>query len=206
MEAYRLGTRRPSDLPFAASLIQPPGEYHEEHLQRCVQHPLARPIQKHVLDQESYGRGDANLLGDGDLWLGRVLDQDASVIVTIGSSHTTREEYIGRVTTGGFPMALGRSETARNRWFDNYVTLSLERDVTDLSKIRQKQALPRLLNRLVGQTAQMLNIASAGESAGLKSDTAENYTRLLEAIFLVHRLPAWGTSLRARAVARIYRC
>jgi hypothetical protein len=44
-------------------------------------------------------------------------------------------------------------------------------------------------------------MAAAGQSAGLKSDTAENYTKLLEAIFLVHRLPAWGTSLRARAVA-----
>jgi hypothetical protein len=126
---------------------------------------------------------------------------DASTLVTARHSGTTRENYIDRVTTGGFPMALGRTETARNRWFDNYVTLSLERDVAELSKIRQREALPRLLNRLAGQTAQMLNMAAAGESAGLKSDTAENYTKLLEAIFLVHRLPAWGTSLRARAVA-----
>jgi len=31
--------------------------------------------------------------------------------------------------------------------------------------------------------------------------TAENYTRLLEAVFLLQRLPAWGTTLRARAAA-----
>jgi uncharacterized protein len=47
----------------------------------------------------------------------------------------------------------------------------------------------------------MLNIASAGEAAGLKARTAENYPKLLEALFLVQRLPAWGTTLRARAVA-----
>ena len=47
----------------------------------------------------------------------------------------------------------------------------------------------------------MRNIGSAGEAAGLKARTAENHTRLLEAPFLVHRLPAWGRTLRARAVA-----
>lgn len=130
-----------------------------------------------------------------------VLFGEASRLVTPEVSSTSREEYIRRVVTGGFPLALGRNETARNRWFDNYITLSLERDVAELSKIRQKRALPELLRRLAGQTAQMLNMASAGESVGLKADTAENYTRLLEAVFLVHRLPAWGKSLRARAVA-----
>jgi uncharacterized protein len=63
-----------------------------------------------------------------------------------------------------------------------------------LARIQQKAALPKLLARLSGQTAQMLNIASAGEAAGLKARTAENYTKLLEALFLVQRLPAWGTT------------
>lgn len=45
------------------------------------------------------------------------------------------------------------------------------------------------------------NIAAAGEAARLKARTAENYTRLLEALFLIYRLPAWGTTLHARAAA-----
>jgi hypothetical protein len=130
-----------------------------------------------------------------------VLFEEASRLVTPEPSPTSREEYVQRVVRGGFPLALGRTETARNRWFDDYVTLSLERDVAELSRIRQRRALPGLLSRLAGQTAQMLNMASAAESVGLKADTAENYTKLLEAVFLVHRLPAWGKSLRARAAA-----
>ncbi len=117
-------------------------------------------------------------------------------------STTTREGYISRVTDGGFPPALRRARpAARSRWFDDYLALCLERDVAELARIQQKAALPKLLARLAGQTAQMLNIASAGEAAGLKARTAENYTKLLEALFLVQRLPAWGTTLRARAVA-----
>lgn len=127
--------------------------------------------------------------------------KDASALVAATPSTTTRDDYIARIAAGGFPMALDRSETARNRWFDNYVTLSLQRDVQELSRIRQKEALPKLLARLAGQTAQLLNIRTAAEQVGLTPDTGENYTRLLEDVYLIHRLPAWGKTLRARAVA-----
>jgi predicted AAA+ superfamily ATPase len=106
------------------------------------------------------------------------------------------------VTSGGFPMALQRpAGVVRNRWFDDWVTQSLERDVLDLANVRQRAVLPRLLQRLAAQTGQVLNIAAAGEAAGLNKRTADNYTKLLEALFLVQRLPAWGTTLRARAAA-----
>lgn len=42
---------------------------------------------------------------------------------------------------------------------------------------------------------------AAGAAAGLKKRTADNYVKLLEALFLVYRLPAWGKTLRARAAA-----
>ena len=44
-------------------------------------------------------------------------------------------------------------------------------------------------------------MAAAGRSAGLESRTAEAYTGLLEDLFLVRRLDAWGRTLRARASA-----
>jgi uncharacterized protein len=125
---------------------------------------------------------------------------DPFATVTARPSSTTREEYVARVVAGGFPPALRRTTaSARARWFDDYVKLCLERDATELARIQQKAALPELLARLAGQTGQILNIAAAGEAAELKKRTADNYTKLLEALFLVHRLPAWGTTLRARS-------
>jgi predicted AAA+ superfamily ATPase len=117
-------------------------------------------------------------------------------------SRTTREEYIESVTVGGFPSMLARdSQTSRNRWFDDYVSLSLERDVQELSKIRQAASLPVLLERLASQTAQVLNITRVASSVRLDDRTANSYVRLLEAIFLLYRLPAWGTTLTARSTA-----
>lgn len=147
-----------------------------------------------------YPFSQGEIVGTDEHFLTSLLD-DGRALVTSTPSPTTRDAYIARIAAGGFPMAVDRSETARNRWFDNYVALSLQRDVQELSRIRRKEALPKLLDRLAGQTAQVLNIRSAAEQVGLTPDTAENYTRLLEDVYLVHRLPAWGKTLRARTVA-----
>ncbi len=153
----------------------------------------------HLMDILPLAQGEID--GTPDTLVARLFAAPDST-VDARPSTTTREQYIARVTDGGFPPALRRaSPGARSRWFDDYLALCLERDVAELARIQQRAALPKLLARLSGQTAQMLNIASAGEAAGLKARTAENYTKLLEALFLVQRLPAWGTTLRARAVA-----
>lgn len=123
-------------------------------------------------------------------------------LVAAEASSTLREEYVERVTVGGFPSALRRrTAAARARWFDDYVHLCLERDVAELAGIQRRAALPALLARLAMQTGQVLNIAAAGAAADLKKRTADNYTKLLEALFLVYRLPAWGTTLRARTAS-----
>lgn len=59
-----------------------------------------------------------------------------------------------RVCAGGFPLAVHRPERGRNRWFGNYVKLTLERDVADLANLRQRDKPPGFLKSLAGQTAQ----------------------------------------------------
>lgn len=126
---------------------------------------------------------------------------DPSMLVTSQISKSVRNDYIERVCAGGFPLALqSTTERAQRSWFDNYVRLSLERDVLELSKLRQKDKLNDLLRRMVGQTAQLMNISAAGEPVGLTKQTAESYVALLEKLFLVYRLEAWGKTLYSRAV------
>lgn len=115
-------------------------------------------------------------------------------------STTTRDEYISRVTAGGMPIPLARSTlVGRNRWFDDYVALVLERDISELSRLRQREQLPMLLRRLAGQTARVLNVTAAVGEIGLDRTTGADYVKLLEAVFLLMRLPAWGTTQRTRA-------
>lgn len=119
---------------------------------------------------------------------------------TASPSKTTRGDYIHRIVRGGFPLALARSKTAsRNRWFDDYLALTLERDAREVRELHRSSRLPRLLERLAGQTGQVLNVSRAGQAAGLEANTAGDYVRVLEALFLVHQLPAWGKTLTSRS-------
>lgn len=128
---------------------------------------------------------------------------DPSTLVTAGRSTVSREEYVNRILRGGFPLAVARAPGPhRNRWFDDYLELVLERDVAELSSIRQREKMPRLVARLGGQSAQVLNVSRAAADVGIENSTAEHYVRLLEAAFVVYRLPAWGTKLRARSSAK----
>jgi predicted AAA+ superfamily ATPase len=126
-----------------------------------------------------------------------LLDEPRSLVDRQGG--IGRQEYVSRVVAGGYPPVLRRSTPAdRTRWFDDYIDLVIERDVMDLTRVRQRRQLPLLLSQLASQTAQMLNIAKAAATIDMEKSTAENYTKLLEAVFLVQRLPAWGTTLSSR--------
>jgi predicted AAA+ superfamily ATPase len=128
---------------------------------------------------------------------------DPAALVASDISATAREDYVDRILRGGLPLAVERTSIAsRNRWFDDYVTVIVERDVAELSRIRQREKMPGLVARLGSQTAQVLNVARAAAAMGIESSTAEHYVRLLEAAFVIHRVPAWGTTLRARVSAR----
>jgi predicted AAA+ superfamily ATPase len=117
------------------------------------------------------------------------------------SSSTARTDYLDRLCAGGFPLALRRGGTARDRWFDDYIRQSLERDAIELVRIRQRNMLRELLGRLAGRTGQVLNLANASHGLTGERKTIEDYVRLLEDLFLIDRLPAWGKTLRARAAA-----
>jgi predicted AAA+ superfamily ATPase len=131
------------------------------------------------------------------------LFDDARGFVAGATSTTTRVDYIERIARGGFPSAIARTSVeARNRWFDDYLRLTIERDVAELSKIEQAAVLPQLLGRIAGQTGQVLNVARIASDLALNERTTDAYLRLLEAVFVVQRLPAWGTTLTSRATAK----
>ncbi|MGD0604279.1 MAG: ATP-binding protein [Streptosporangiaceae bacterium] len=123
----------------------------------------------------------------------------AGIDMTPAQMSTPRDEYARRATSGGMPVALRRPPGhSRSRWFSNYVNLVIDKDVLDISRVRQREMLPRLLSQLAARSGQVLNMAAISGTIGLEKSTTENYVKLLEAVFLIYRLPAWGTTLGSR--------
>jgi uncharacterized protein len=136
-----------------------------------------------------------------ETFVARLLDDGGIEMPLSQMPATTRDEYARRSTSGGMPVVLRRPPgRSRSRWFANYVDLVVDKDVMDISRVRQRQMLPRLLGQLAARSGQVLNMAAAGGAIGLDRSTAENYVKLLEAVFLIYRLPAWGTTLGSRIV------
>ncbi|MBK8100667.1 MAG: ATP-binding protein [Planctomycetes bacterium] len=120
----------------------------------------------------------------------------------LGAVTADRHDYAERAIAGGMPMALRLPTTAsRARWFDQYLTLTLDKDVAELAKVRRRVVLPRLAQAVAARSAQLANTAELARSLDLDRSTTEDYLRLLEAVFLHHTLPAWGTTLSARSAA-----
>lgn len=151
----------------------------------------------HVLTLLPLSQGE--LAGVKEDLLEALTSDPLSAVAAHPTSSTSREDYVARVCAGGFPLALRRSGQARARWFDDYVRLSTERDAVELARVRQRPVLQSLFSRLVGQTAQVLNVTAAARGLDADRKTIDSYVRLLEDLFLVQLLPAWGKTLRSKA-------
>lgn len=111
----------------------------------------------------------------------------------------TRRDIMERVVRGGYPEVHRlSSDRARDAWFANYRRQLIERDLTELRRIRQAGDLPRLLRALAARTAQELNLAAVARDAGLSPDVTRDYVSLLDTIYVHRTVAAWATNLTAR--------
>lgn len=111
-----------------------------------------------------------------------------------------RPDLIGRALRGGYPVAYGRSEERRRDWFAAYITTILQRDVRDLADIEGLSTLPRLLSLIAGRAGSLLNVSDLSRSSGIPLSTLQRYMTLLEAVFLVGRIPAWSSNRAKRLI------
>jgi uncharacterized protein len=137
--------------------------------------------------------------GNHDDFLDVIFEDPAALAIPM-TTQTEREEYEQRICRGGMSLAVHVDARRRTNFYRSYLGVSLARDVLDISRVRQMNVLPRLMERLAAQTGQVLNIVKASHGAGIEPRSGDNYVRLLEALFLIRRLPAWGRTLRSRTV------
>jgi uncharacterized protein len=106
---------------------------------------------------------------------------------------------IPRMMQGGFPEMLTRSNSSRRRaWVGSYLNTILQRDVRDISNIRDLSELPRLLTLIASRAASLLDYADLARSLSIPQTTLKRYLSLLEVTFLIHALPAWSTNIGKR--------
>jgi predicted AAA+ superfamily ATPase len=148
-----------------------------------------------------YGLSQGEISGHREDFIDRLLAGDAEVL---GSRAGTlrREAYLELVCAGSYPEALTRDGRRRNAWFDNYVGRIVTRDAQELSRLAHLDRLPTLLRLLAANTSGELVKARVSQGAGIPETSLPGYLDLLETLYLIQQLPAWGDNLTKRVVGR----
>jgi len=109
------------------------------------------------------------------------------------------KDLFSTMVRGAFPRIHDQGIPS-DRWLGDYVQTYLERDVRRLLDVGNLEAFTMFMRLLAGRTAQELNLSSLGADAGVSHNTARSWLSVLEASFLVFRLPAWARNTRKRLV------
>jgi predicted AAA+ superfamily ATPase len=114
-----------------------------------------------------------------------------------GKSQPVSEQ---EVLAGGLPPACLDPVEDRAEWFRGYAQTYVERDVRQLSQITDLVAFRTLAQLAALRTGQVLVVSTLARDAKLNAVTAGRYLALLEASFLIQRLPPFLKNRSTRLV------
>lgn len=100
---------------------------------------------------------------------------------------------------GGYPRIHADGldpATALGDYFETYV----QRDLRELVQLRHIGEFERFVRMAAGRVGQLLNLQSLAADVGVSGHTAREWISLLEASFIVFRLPPWFANIGKRLV------
>jgi predicted AAA+ superfamily ATPase len=119
----------------------------------------------------------------------------------VSATDVGRAEIGEIVVRGGYPEVQNRTERRAQRWFSEYISRVLDRDIRDLANVRRPEDLLRLLTLCATRTGNLVNVDSMLGDMGIGLSTGRRYYELLTRVYVVREIPSWGTNL-ARAAVR----
>ena len=103
------------------------------------------------------------------------------------------------IFSGFYPRILDQGLEPRQALGDYFETY-VERDVRRLGGIRNLSAFRLFVRLCAGRVGQLLNLSALGSDAGVSHATAREWLTVLEASYVVFRLPPFHANIRKRLV------
>ena len=105
------------------------------------------------------------------------------------------------IVKGGYPAAIIRTtQNRRSRWYRDYISTIIQRDVQDLARIQKLDILPSLLSMAAGQTARLFNASDLASPFSISRPTIREYLTLLEQLFLIEQLLPYHNNRISRLI------
>ncbi len=85
-------------------------------------------------------------------------------------------------------------------FYKNYIATYIEKDIRQIKQITKIDGFLKFLRILAGRTGQELNLSSISEQCGVVHGTIREWISILEASFLIYRLPPYHKNYNKRIV------
>lgn len=89
---------------------------------------------------------------------------------------------------GLYPVPLDRG-VPPNVWLSDYFSTYVERDVRQMTQVRDLQTFRTFVRMCAARTSQVLNLSALAADCGISSHTAKGWLSMLQASYLVFLLP-----------------
>ena len=115
---------------------------------------------------------------------------------------TSRADYIDLMLRGGFPEIRNIPLKPRQATYRDHLDTIVDRDVTDLLRVRKTDALRKLIVQLAVRTSEILNVAQLCKLVGVRRETIEQHLDILLRLSIIVKLGAWASGEHYREVRR----
>ncbi|MBU1947905.1 MAG: ATP-binding protein [Candidatus Eisenbacteria bacterium] len=100
---------------------------------------------------------------------------------------------------GSYPAVYDRRLDTQE-WYPSYVSTYLERDVRSVLNVGNLIAFRTFLRLCAGRAGQLVNLSSLGADAGVTHGTARSWLSVLEAGYVIWRLPPFHANVSKRLI------
>ncbi len=100
---------------------------------------------------------------------------------------------------GAYPPVFDRSLRPA-KWYADYVTTYVQRDVRQVSQIQNLDQFTRFLRLCAGHVGQLFNASKIGSNCGVDQKTARKWLSVLQAGYIATFLPPYHTNFRKRTI------
>jgi uncharacterized protein len=157
----------------------------------------------------SRGSGRYVLTGSQNLLVSAAVSQSlagrAGYLELLPLAYAEAPELIGALSLdewlvkGAYPALFDRDVSA-TEWHASYVASYVERDVRQISRVADLLQFQRFMRMLAARAGQLLNLNALANDLGVAQTTARDWLAVLEASYIVYRLPPYHTNFGKRLV------
>jgi len=101
---------------------------------------------------------------------------------------------------GSFPQIALHAFLDRDLFYGSYVQTYLQRDVRDLTHVRDISTFLKFLRATAARTAQLLNLTELSRDCGISTSTAKQWLSILQASGIIYLLEPYHSNLTKRLI------